>query len=294
MSQKIDLMIIGAQKAGSTAVKNYLDEHPQVCSHPHTEMTYFVDNEEFEAGFEAAFKKYFANKKLVAGEKVVAKNVTLSFREFGLARLAQHNPDCQIVFVLRNPIERAYSAYQMAVRGGWLDQPFSSLPEVVAAQRRGENSNFYKFIVDLGVYAPQVETVWKYFPKEQVHIFLHDDLKRDSASVCQKIYSILGVDDSFLPQTERKHNEGGVQKSAAFGQVIRFFRRKNNPVKRLVKSLVSEKMFLKLGKLVNRLNTKPAKYEPMSAAERQFLSDFYRPFNLECGRLIGRDLSGWG
>ena len=98
MSQprKIDIAIIGAQKAGTTSLKSYLGEHPQVVTHPHIEFSFFADNDQFELGYEKIFKKDFGSKHIEITHKVLAKNVTLSFREFALERLRLHNPDCKI------------------------------------------------------------------------------------------------------------------------------------------------------------------------------------------------------
>ncbi len=293
MKRLIDLMIIGAQKAGSTSMKQYLDEHPQLFTHPHIEFTYFVDNTEYDKGYKNAYKKYFFNKNLKATEKLIAKNVTLSYREYGLERLAKHNPQCHIVFILRNPVDRAYSAYQMAVRGGWLNQPFSFLNQAIENHRAGEKDYFYRFLLDLGIYYPQIETVRKYFPESQVHIYLYEDLKTNPNLICQEVYRILDVDTEFQPNTNKKHNEGGVQKSKLIGLIIKFFRKSDNPVKSFIKKLVPEKSFLWIGKKINKLNTRPQKYDSMSDELRQILIEFYKPYNKKCSDLIGLDLSLW-
>lgn len=51
MGEKIDIFIIGAQKAGTTSLKNYLGEHPQINTHTTKEFSYFYDDEEYNAGF---------------------------------------------------------------------------------------------------------------------------------------------------------------------------------------------------------------------------------------------------
>ena len=96
-------MIIGAQKAGTTSLKNYLGEHPQIVTHPHTECSFFASDDEYNEGFEKGFVRYFGGEKDFQDKVIVGKNVTISFREFALKRLAQHNPNCKIVFILRNP-----------------------------------------------------------------------------------------------------------------------------------------------------------------------------------------------
>jgi len=52
----IDLMIIGAQKAGTTSLKNYLGEHPEICTHERIEFMFFVNEQEYKQGYKKIFK----------------------------------------------------------------------------------------------------------------------------------------------------------------------------------------------------------------------------------------------
>ena len=105
---KVDLMIIGAQKAGTTSLKNYLGEHPQILTHGQIEMSYFVNDVEYKAGHATGIEPYFSEAATI-GKCIVGKNVAISLHEEAVARLVKHNPDCKIVFVMREPVSRAYS-----------------------------------------------------------------------------------------------------------------------------------------------------------------------------------------
>jgi len=116
----IRIMIVGAAKAGTSSLLHYLAQHPQIYTHTHTrpEMTYFTNEEEFQAGYEAAYRKYFG--KDVPEQKVLlAKDALLMTRQAGLQRLHDHNPYVFVVVILRNPVERAYSGYWFNYRHGW-------------------------------------------------------------------------------------------------------------------------------------------------------------------------------
>ena len=68
--RKIDIAIIGAQKAGTTSLKNYLGEHSEVTTHPHTEFSFFADEDQFESGYNNVFEKYFGTKLIRANQKL--------------------------------------------------------------------------------------------------------------------------------------------------------------------------------------------------------------------------------
>ncbi|HEU4716985.1 MAG TPA: hypothetical protein VFU15_04100, partial [Bacteroidia bacterium] len=101
---KIELMIVGAQKAGTTSLKFYLGEHPRIQSHLHKEFAYFTDISEYGDGMNAAWKKYFG--KIDPEKHIVVKNAGIYANENGLKLLSRHNPDCRIAIVLRNPVDR--------------------------------------------------------------------------------------------------------------------------------------------------------------------------------------------
>ncbi|HKK08845.1 MAG TPA: hypothetical protein VKA44_08180, partial [Gemmatimonadota bacterium] len=115
-------MIVGAQKAGTTSLFRYLAGHPGLAAHPQREMPYFLVDELYAAGYEAAFEKYFG----VGGDSgrlPLAKHVMAMYSQKAVDRLRGHNPEVRVVAVLRNPAERARSAYLYARRRGWEPLP---------------------------------------------------------------------------------------------------------------------------------------------------------------------------
>lgn len=103
MAKKIDLMIVGAIKAGTTSLKNYLNEHPEILGHFQIDLTYFTNDSEYEAGYEKAFKKYFTEGGITKTRRVIAKDASVHQYEKTIKRLYEHNPECYIVFIIRNP-----------------------------------------------------------------------------------------------------------------------------------------------------------------------------------------------
>lgn len=286
-------MIIGAQKAGTTSLKNYLGEHPQIITHPHTECSLFASDEEFKEGYEKGFHRYFGNEKNYADKKIVGKNVTISFREFALKRLAEHNPSCSIVFILRNPTKRAYSAYQMAVRGGWMKEPFDYAKEAIKKNEQKEYDKFYRFMIDLGIYANQIETLLKYFPKEQIDFILYEEFKKNPIEVCSQIFNRLNIDSKFKPQTNKIHNLGGAQRSKYFGKVLKTLSQSDSTIKKMVRNLMPEKSFVSVAQKIKGLNAKKEEYAPPSPETVELLNEFYRPHIEKCSKIINKDLSLW-
>ena len=290
MQTNIDLAIIGAQKAGTTALKNYIGEHPDVLSHPHTEFTYFADDNEYETDDSIILKKYFGVTEKRT-QKLVVKNVTLSFREHTIERLYKHSPNCHLVLVIREPISRAFSSYQMAVRSGWMDKPFSYAEKAIQNNANGQKDTFYRFMLDLGIYHKQLETIYKYFDKEKVSVFLFEDFKKDPLNICQQIFQILGVKEDYMPNTNKKHNVGGLPRSKQFSRLLKKLKENNNPFKKLSKFILSEQSFIKLSQSLSSFNLKKSEKIEMDSLTKGVLEEFYKPLNDECSKLIGIDLN---
>ncbi|MDE0685767.1 MAG: hypothetical protein OXI63_22795, partial [Candidatus Poribacteria bacterium] len=77
-STKIQLMIVGAQKAGTSSLLRYLAQHPDIHTHAQPEMTFFLQDREYSRGYQWASAKYFAGEydhAEVADKRLLAKNV---------------------------------------------------------------------------------------------------------------------------------------------------------------------------------------------------------------------------
>ena len=291
----IDMMIIGSQKAATTSLKNYMGEHPQIVTHPHTEFAYFLDDKEFEKGYDTAYQKYFDSVKKTEPYKIVAKNVALHYTYNGLEHLARLNPHCQIVFILRNPVDRAISAYQMGIRDGWLKDEAMTLDTINKAlekNQQGKYDSFYRLILSFGFYNKQLEEIYKIFPKEQVSVFLYEEFKLKPTEVCQNLFEKLHVDTAFCPQVEKVHNKGGKVKSEWYAK-IRKRLRDFHSVKQVVRNIIGEQNFQKIVHYSESVNVSTKPYEAVDSSVRHFLLNFYRSYNESCGKMINKDLSCW-
>lgn len=124
---KVDIAIVGFQKAGTTSIQRYLAQQESIYSHHQKEMTYFFDDEEFEKGWDTACKRYFYNYSENSNKRVLIKHATLIRHEKSIKRLYEHNPDAKIIVCLRDPVQRAYSSYLMEKANGNQSQAFSEV-----------------------------------------------------------------------------------------------------------------------------------------------------------------------
>jgi len=174
--RNIELMVIGAQKAGTTSLSNYLGEHPSLLNPLCMEFTWFNQAGETTEGLGAFMARYYP-AVTESSIRYIAKMSNLYRYRARLAALYEHFPNCQLALVVRDPVQRAYSAYRMACFDGWMTFDPGYMAELLRTGKPGDM--LYDRFVGYGLYAEALEEVWSIFPREQVHVFRFEDLKRD-------------------------------------------------------------------------------------------------------------------
>ena len=279
-------MIVGAQKAGTTSLLRYLAQHRLVCTHMSTELLYFSDDNEFERGWSEAAPWYFPD--FLEGQKPVAKCAALYRDERFVSRLYDHNPGCQIVMVFRDPVERAFSSYLMARSRGTVRMPFDHLLEVLDDPA----DYWHRQFIGLGDYPAALRRLYRYYPREQVLLYLFEDFRSSPASVCGDLFGRLELSPIEL-DTGLVHNAARVRRSMLYGRAIRWLVQPENPVKNLARSMLPSPLFHRLGAAAISSNYRSASEERPSEETRWVLGKFFLDRNLELQEVLERDLSHW-
>ena len=195
-------------------------------------------------------------------------------------------PDVRLIAVLRNPIERAFSAYMHVVRDG--RETASDFREGLAleAQRIRDNWQPMWAFKDVGLYHRQLDRYYRTFPREQIRVYLYDDLSSDPGSMLRDIYRFLQVDDRFEGDMATRYNVSGVTRSRFITQLIR----RQSPLKTAYQWIVPEEARLKITERIKNWNVGKIS---MPADARRQLAAAYHDDILKLEDLIGRDLSHW-
>lgn len=289
--KKIDFMIIGVQKAATTSLAYYLSQHPNICKHKSEEMPYFTLEDEYKLGYKVNFQRYFNHYE--DNNKVLAKSVTVIQDIEIIKRVYQHNPKMKIILVLRNPVDRAYSAFCYAKRMGW--ETMDSFEEALRSEgNRNVNDMVVQRITQYkenGNYLKQINNFYKIFPKEQVIIFLQEDLVEDTNKVCQKVFSYFGLDEYRNLNLERI-NESAVPRFLFISKIFNA----NHPLKKRIKQslpLFIQRFIDRSKSNLIKLNETKSKNNQLKLETREFLLNYYSKMNKELESLINRNLSHW-
>ena len=291
--RQIDLMIIGTQKAGTTSLLKYLSQHPQICVCPHNEIIFFRNDEMYKKGYEYAWGKYFS--KCSVNKLIVTKDVMTMYSEKALRRIKEHNPQMILVILLRNPIARAYSAYWFVRRQGW--ESIKSFEEAMKAEenrlKEGWEKYFRNAYIYNSVYYPHIKKIFDIFDKNCIKIYLSEWLKADPIKICKDIYSILELNENFMPDTSVNYNKQALPRSDILGRVNNFLFTKGTPISAVIKNILSEERIIGLRRFIWKLNTREGKVPPMNPSTKKWLLEYFRPYNLSLQELTGIDVSHW-
>lgn len=194
--------IAGAQRSGTTYLYRLLAQHPEIeMAEPVRPEPKFFLSEDLCAQGQAFYEQGWFGRKPGAwlrGEK------STSYIESPLAaqRIAAWYPDADLVFVLRDPIERAVSNYWFSVNNG-LERLGLADAFLHEAERRdrydaAQLSTSPFAYLRRGCYSDFLETYGRYFPPRQMHILLYEQLVGNLAAV-QQVYGALGAATNWRP-----------------------------------------------------------------------------------------------
>ena len=213
-----DFIIIGAQKCGTTSLYNYLLRHPGIVAATKRSIKFFDHGPNWAKGvlwYRAHFP--FAPARPGATDRPLVGECTPSYfvHPQGPARIRRIAPRARLMVLLRNPVDRAYSAYHHQRRKGREPLSFEAAldheQERVADEYRrlaserhfvARSYRLYSY-VGWGHYAEYLEPWLRTFPREQILIMLTDDLAADPAGVLTKVHAFLGLPSARLDDYPR-------------------------------------------------------------------------------------------
>ncbi len=200
--QPPDFIIIGAQRAGTTSLYRYLTEHPRVGGAWRKEVHYFDYN------LERGWRWYLAHfPKRGKFEAVGEASPYYLFDPDVPGRVHAALPDVLLIALLRNPIDRAFSQYQLATRRGFESESFADAVRIEPDRLAGGDAIALRRFSYLrrGHYAEQLERWLKHFPRERLLVLKSEELYADPARALDETQEFLGA-ERHLPQELRHYH----------------------------------------------------------------------------------------
>ena len=192
---RISFVVAGAQKGGTWALHTYLREHPELCL-PREKELHFFDADRFFAAEPVDYAPYHALFDPRPPQRLLGE-VTPGYMYWPAAgeRIARYNPAMRIIMVLRNPITRAFSHWNMARQKRREPLSFRDALRAEPERRRDlppEEAKRFAY-VERGFYARQLQRLWRHFPVAQTLIFKSEELFEQPADVLRRIAVFLDI-----------------------------------------------------------------------------------------------------
>lgn len=202
------------------------------------------------------------------------------------ARIHAFNPRMRLIALLRQPAERAWSAFQYYRSRGY--EPLRCFDEALAVEeeRRRAGGCPDLWHGSNGRYFANLKPYFDRFPREQIRVYLYEDLSQRPHEVLQDVFEFLGVDRAVEIESERVN----VTRSYRWHR-LHLLLNTPNPVRSMLRSLLPGRVRAALYRMVSERNQQP---KPVLDVERwRTLTESYRSDIEQLQVLIGRDLSHW-
>lgn len=297
--RKPDFFIVGAPKCGTTALYDYLRQHPEIFV-PYRKELHFFGTDLISGRPRRTEQDYLALFARAADEKRVGEaSVLYLYSKLAASEIKAFCPSASIIIMLRNPVDMMYSLHsQLLFTGDEEITDFEAALEAEEERKRGsgipESTWFAEalFYRETARYTEQVRRYFDVFGRDNVHLIIFDDFRGDTAGVYRQTLRFLGVDETFRADfrivNPNKHAR------ARSKRLMRF--RYNYPlvVRRLgrlaVPSLPARRTLLRG---FERLITRRTPHPPMDTQLRKRLQAEFAPEVETLSQLLGRDLTHW-
>lgn len=189
---RVDFVVAGVQKAGTTAIHDFLAQHPQIALLRDQALHFFDKEEHFQGqpDYRVLLSNFDPGRRWRTAGEVTADYL---YYPRALERISAYNPKMKIIVSLRNPAERAFSQWNMRREKG--QEPLDFVAALKRDQEigisKGPRGNAY---IARSLYLPQLEKVFTLFPREQVLVLKYESLRSNPKPVVQEIFDFLGVE----------------------------------------------------------------------------------------------------
>ncbi len=272
-----DFVIAGASKAGSGWTASCLRDHPEVVMPYGPTIDFFSKN--YDEG-----EDWYINRlpEKECGHKVGEKSTSYIIHDRCPERMYDWNESMKILFLLRHPVQRAYSHYCMKLRAGLrsrdIDRELTLNDPLI---REGRYFERIKPFIDL-------------FGSEKVSIFLFDDLKKDPRGYIAKIYSKISVSTDYTPKLVNKKlntTKSLPRYRSLYNKMVKLVRKMSSSSKHFAQVLEIARAY-NVTNLFHMLNygADPPK---MSIEKAEKIASYYEEDIDMLSNYIGRNLQHW-
>lgn len=285
-----NFLIVGAPRCGTTYLHRCLAEHPDVYM---AELSYSGDVNFFNPASEISAIRYYDRgikwyESLFDGrrlERAVGEKTAHYFADPEVpARIFEFIPEVKLVVVIRNPVDRAYSHFWYSRGKLPSGQRFLEVCYSPAGRKLR--------ILESGLYYTNLQRFLEFFPKEQIHVVVHDYLLKSPGEELARLFEFLGVDSTFLPPSINRKINGAIGPGTNIYRLrLAGHHLKQNypPIFRMLKRLPTSWIDKYVGRRMSKISSETG-YPPISCHDRAELEVVFDEDTGRMGEYLSIDL----
>lgn len=274
----LDFLVLGAQKAGTTSLHDWLVQHDDILLPIIKETHFFSHESRFGKGINWYFSQFMPTNSAhtltgeIDPEYLFALDAPVRIKEMADVK--------KFIVILRQPIQRAYSHYLMTVRRGFDDLPFERA--ILAEKTRLENdadqfARDHQSYIARSMYSKQIERYISLFPEAQFLFIKFDDLidKMKGENVYKSICQFIGTSyDTSLVDREKSSNQASTPRWGLIRNLV-YRKGERSWLRKVLRSIISDDAKLKLFMLIDKINQRK-----MEKSEIKPITEFHLDNNI--------------
>jgi hypothetical protein len=295
-----NFLVLGTAKAGTSSLYEYLKQHPEVFLSPTTELNFFA-HEGGDLNFRGPGDiEYMYEDSLVATYEDYLNQFIGVDREAAIGEVSTHNlysvqapalikryvPNAKMLAILRNPVDRAFSAFAHMVRDRreeTIDFRAALAREPARIRDNWEPLWHYK---SMGLYGVQLSRYLETFDRKQIRVYIYDDFVARPLEVVQDMFAFIGVDAKFAPDMSEKYNVSTMTRSRQLQDMMMG----ESLIRAAVRRLMPARARPHIRNYILEHNVMRLH---LDSVIRRELTDAFREDIRLLERLLNRDLSQW-
>lgn len=292
-----NVIILGAPKSGTSSIYEYFKKHDEIFVPSNKEIHYFSDDLKSKNPYRRdLYYAMFANAN--RDTAVVDVAVLYMYSNVAVKRIKEELGNIKLICLLRNPVDAVHAFHSQMVFTG--NEDVTDLEKAWKLQELRQSGmhlpdNMYQHpnllqYQDIFKYGEQVERIFKYFPKENVHFIFFNNFTMDTAYEMKKLYEFIGVRDPG-DLIYKKYNPSKKVRSRMLNRII--FDRQSVLRKVATGIITDRKIRLKLVNTIRRLNSVKAPRPPLISSMQQTIRNAYMEDIKKLENLLKVNLDDW-
>ena len=191
----VSFIICGTQKGGTTALDYYLRAHHEICMANKKELHFFDDDQNFKLK-KVKYTNYHKNFSPKKNHRVIGEATPIyMYWENSIKRIHKYNPKMKLIIILRNPIKRAFSHWNMETEKNKEHLNFKKALELELSNLKSKKlyQDRVRSYLARGLYSNQIKQILKLFKMDQLLIIQNEKLRNFPNEVMAQISTFLSI-----------------------------------------------------------------------------------------------------